>query len=138
MSFWGKIVQAVVGDGIGNNVIDYFKTKANNKAQQALRKLELEQATHQRQLELRAQGLTADAAWELESLRAHASGWKDEFILILLSIPLVLVFIPKTQPYVMEGFRTLEQTPSWYRLLILVIFGAIYGVRMWRRQQSDT
>lgn len=138
MSFWGNILQAVVGDGIGNNVVDYFKQRAANKSALELRKLELEQATHQRQVELRSQGLTADAAWELESLRAHASGWKDEFVLILLSIPLVLVFIPFTQPHVLEGFNTLQETPQWYRLLILVIFGAIYGVRMWRRQQSDT
>lgn len=138
MSFWGKIVQSVVGDGIGTKVVEYLNKRQELKAQKEIRVLELEEATHQRQIELRQQGLTADAAWELESLRAHASGWKDEFVLILLSIPLVLVFIPVTQPYVLEGFNTLQETPQWYRLLILVIFGAIYGVRMWRRQQSDT
>jgi hypothetical protein len=138
MSIWTDILKSVVGDGIGNNVVDYFKKKAEIKAAKELRKLELEEATHKRQVELRLQGMTADATWELESLKAHTSGWKDELVIVLLAIPLVLVFIPKTAPYVMEGFRILETTPDWYRWLILLIFTAVYGIRIWRRQQSDT
>ena len=138
MGIWATVLKGVIGDGIGNNVVDYFKKRAEIKAAAEIRQLELEEATHKRQVELRLQGLTADAAWELESLRAHASGWKDEFVLVLLAIPLVLVFVPHTQLLVLEGFRVLETTPQWYRWLILLIFTAIYGIRIWRRQQSDT
>ena len=78
---------------------------------------------------IRSEGL--DHEWELESIRN--SGWKDEWVLVLLSIPLVLVFIPWTQDTVLTGFQTLEQTPEWYRWIVMVIFLAIYGVRLWRR-----
>lgn len=138
MSVWGGILKAIVGDGIGNNVIDYFKKRAEIKATKQLRELELEEATHRRQVELRQQGLTADATWELESLRAHADGWKDELVLIVLVIPLVLCFVPPAAPYVLTGFHILSETPTWFRWLILMIFSAIYGIRVWRRQQSDT
>jgi hypothetical protein len=138
MSVWSGILKAIVGDGVANNVIDYFKKKAEIKATKELRKLELEEATHKRQVELRVQGLTADAAWELESLKAHADGWKDELVLIVLVIPLMLCFIPSTAPYVLTGFHILNQTPPWFRWLIVLIFTAIYGIRVWRRQQSDT
>lgn len=73
-----------------------------------------------------------DHEWELESIRN--SGWKDEWVLILLSVPLVLVFIPPMQPYVLAGFEVLAQTPEWYRWLVMLIFTAIYGIRIWRRE----
>lgn len=125
MGVWATVTKAVIGDGLGNNIVEYLKRKA-----------ELKQALHERKLELIKEGLHADAAWEIEQIRN--SGWKDEWVLILLSLPLIGVFIPKMQPYVLRGFEILNQTPSWYRWLVLIIFGAIYGVRIWRRQQTDT
>jgi hypothetical protein len=47
-------------------------------------------------------------------------------------------FIPSVAPHVLRGFEILDSTPSYFRLLVVVVFGAIYGVRMWRRQQYDT
>lgn len=124
--------------GVVTPVVDFFKRRQEIKAEDRQQDRAIQKATVERQIALIAQGLHADASWELESLRAHASGWKDEFVLIILSIPLILVFIPKTAPYVLHGFEILETTPQWYRWLILLIFTAIYGIRIWRRQQSDT
>ena len=73
-----------------------------------------------------------DHAWELEQIRN--SGWKDEYVLLLLSIPLPLVFIPYTQDAVLEGFAILETTPDWYRWLMIMICAATYGIRVWRRK----
>ncbi len=123
--FWGSLVKGVIGDGIGNNIVDYYKKKA-----------ELKQALHERKLELIKQGLHADAAWEIEQIRN--SGWKDEWILILLSIPLVMSFVPSMVQYVVAGFAALSATPDWYRWLIMLIFTAVYGIRIWRRQITDT
>ena len=64
------------------------------------------------------------------------SGWKDEYILILLSIPMVLSFVPFTVGYVQMGFAALSQTPEWYRWLIMLIFTAVYGIRVWRRENK--
>ena len=72
-----------------------------------------------------------DAEWEIA--RIKDSGWKDEWVLILLSFPLVMSFVPKLQVYVVSGFEALESTPDWYRWLVLLIFTAIYGIRIWRR-----
>ena len=62
------------------------------------------------------------------------SGFKDEFVVFLRSIPLVMSFIPEMQPYVVDGFAALSQTPEWYQWLILAVFTAIYGIRIWRRK----
>ena len=75
-----------------------------------------------------------DHEWEIARLADARTSWKDEWVLLLLSVPLILVFIPNTQQYVLDGFTVLAQTPEWYQWMIGVIFTAIYGVRVWRRK----
>lgn len=55
--------------------------------------------------------------------------WKDEWLTILFSIPLILAFIPDMVPYVMQGFEALEQMPAWYQYTLSIIVGASFGVR---------
>lgn len=131
MSLWDKIIGTVTAP-IAEGVKGYLELRSKER----IRKLELEDAIHTRRVELIKQGLAADATWELEQIRN--SGWKDEYILLLLSIPLIGSFIPALADDILTGFGVLAQTPDWYRWLILLIFTAIYGIRIWRRQQSDT
>lgn len=121
--------------GIVKPIGSYFEKRQEIKAQDRQQERAIKAATVERQIELIKQGLTGDMQWELEQIKN--SGYKDEWVLGLLSIPLVLVFIPKTAPYVLQGFQILEQTPEWYRWLVMLIFTAIYGIRLWRRQ-ADT
>lgn len=114
----------------------YFTERQKLKSAEKMRELELKDAIHKRQVDLIAQGLAADATWEVEQIKN--SGWKDEYVLIVLSIPLIGCFVPGLAPYILRGFEILSQTPQWYQWLILLIFAAIYGIRVWRRQQSDT
>lgn len=133
MSF-GDFLGKVLGGGTGQGVMDFFKRRAELKQQLELAKIQGEIEAEKAWHEWRIANITADAAWEQAQIQN--SGWKDEYVLVLLSIPLILVFIPWTASYVMDGFGILEQTPQWYRWLVMVIFGAIYGVRIWRRPLS--
>jgi len=76
----------------------------------------------------------ADINWEVLSIQN--SGWKDEYLTILISTSLILVFIPWTQPFVLEGFRALEETPTWYQVIILIVVGSAFGVRAFTNFQS--
>ena len=116
--------------------VKYFERRQELKQQLALAKLEGDIAVEKARAEYRVKDLEYDNAWELEQIRN--SGWKDEYVLVLLSIPLILVFVPFAQPYVLEGFNVLEQCPDWYRWLVVMIFAATYGIRVWRRQGSPT
>jgi hypothetical protein len=129
---WDKIVGSVLGT-LPGEVVGYYKEKRKLEHDMELEKLKGKIAYEQAKTKRAEESEGRDHDWELESIRN--SGWKDEWVLILLSIPLVLVFIPYTQETVMEGFNTLAQTPDWYRWLILVIFSAIFGIRIWRRKQ---
>ena len=125
-----------VTSGLVTPAVDYLKARQELRSKERIRKAELADAMHTRQLDLIREGLHADATWEIEQIRN--SGWKDEWVLIILSIPLVGCFVPVLASYVLAGFLILQSTPSWYQWLILVIFTAIYGIRIYRRQISDT
>jgi hypothetical protein len=117
---------------VGSKVVDAVSARSERKHTEKLRQLEIEQAKHQVKLEAISRGQEMDNAWELEQIKN--SGFKDEIVLFLLSIPLVLSFIPSTVGYVEAGFAALAQTPDWYQWLILSVFAAIYGIRIWRRK----
>lgn len=126
---------ALIGT-IPKAVGDYFNERQKLKSAEKLRDLEFKDALHKRQVELISQGLAADATWEIEQIKN--SGWKDEYVLIVLSIPLIGCFVPGLDVYILRGFEVLGTTPQWYQWLIGLIFTAVYGIRVWRRQQSDT
>ncbi len=126
-----SIVTTLLGS-LGGKVVEAIDKRGQRKHDEMAQKLEIEKLRHTKQIELIQQGQQLDNAWELEQIKN--SGWKDEFVLIVISTPLIMAFIPSMQPYVTEGFKALEQTPDYYRWLILSVFAAIYGIRIWRRK----
>jgi hypothetical protein len=133
LDFLGKLAGGVVAP-----VTTYMTRRAEIKAQMHQNRIDLLKAEGQRAFQNVSEGRAADAAWELESLRAHAGGWKDEFVLLVLAIPLPMCFVPGWNVYVERGFEALAKTPWWYQTALLSVFLATYGIRWWRRQQSDT
>ena len=67
--------------------------------------------------------------WERIQASNSAGSWKDEWLTILFSIPLIMAFIPGGMVYVEAGFAALEQMPEWYQYTVSVIVAASFGVR---------
>lgn len=124
--------------GIPEAIASYVNERQRIKAAAAQRRDEYEQALHQRKLDLIAQGLTADMNWEMEFARQAATSWKDEYTLLVVSVPLIMAFIPGLAQYVAAGFVAFAATPLWYQAMVQVLFYATVGIRFWRRAQSDT
>lgn len=137
MSWVTEIFGGSVG-AITNSVADYFKARQEIKSKERIRTMELEDALQARKVQLISQGLTADMNWEMEFASQASSSWKDEYTLLVVSIPAIMAFIPAGAPMVAAGFDALGHTPLWYQGLLLSIFLATYGIRYWRRSQSDT
>jgi len=72
---------------------------------------------------------TGEIDWDLEMAKGSQSSWKDEWLTILFSIPLILAFIPGMETVVQNGFQQLEQMPEWYQYSLGVIVAASFGVR---------
>jgi hypothetical protein len=130
---WAKIIATLTGQTV-EAVLAYKTAKRTLKANIELEKLkgkaEYERAKTQRASESEGR----DHEWEMESIKN--SGWKDEYVLITLSIPMILSFIPYTQPFVVAGFVALDGTPLWYRTTVASIYLATFGLRLWRRDVS--
>lgn len=115
---------------------DFFNRRQEIKAANHQAELKVIEAQGTRTAEAIKEDLHADAAWELEQIKN--SGYKDEWVLLVISVPLVGCFIPSIAPHILRGFEVLAKTPDWYQWLIMLIFTAVYGIRLWRRQQTDT
>ena len=72
---------------------------------------------------------TGEIDWDLEMARGSQTSWKDEWLTILFSIPLILAFIPGMEEVVANGFAQLESMPQWYQYSLGVIVAASFGVR---------
>ncbi len=127
MSLWSNIISGVI-----TPVAGYFKQRTKLKYDLKLKQLESKIRIEDAKATRAIKELDSDTAWELKQLEKQ--GWKDDWVLIMLSIPLVLVFIPQMAPYIYNGFAVLATTPDWYRWLIMLVFTAIYGIRIWRRK----
>lgn len=71
----------------------------------------------------------AEVNWDFEALRQGERSWKDEYWTFVLSIPLILVFIPGMDQYIMRGFQQLEAVPEWYRYSVGIAIAAAFGFR---------
>ena len=72
---------------------------------------------------------TGELEWDLEMARGSQSSWKDEWLVILFSVPLILAFIPGMEGVVSNGFAQLEAMPQWYQYSLGIIVAASFGVR---------
>ena len=80
-------------------------------------------------LEIKKKQLTGDIDWDLEAMKGSQSSWKDEYLVILFSIPLILCFCGSWGRNIVEqGFRALEMMPEWYQVTLGCIVAASFGV----------
>jgi hypothetical protein len=72
---------------------------------------------------------TGEIDWDIAMAEGSKHSWKDEWLTILFSIPLILAFIPGMEEVVANGFEQLEAMPQWYQYSLGVIVAASFGVR---------
>ena len=73
---------------------------------------------------------TSEAEWEKIMAQGSQSSWKDEWLTILFSIPLILSFCGEWGRKIVEdGFIALQGMPEWYQYTVGVIVAASFGIR---------
>ena len=80
--------------------------------------------------EIKKKQLTGEIDWDIEAIRATQSSWKDEWITLLFSIPLILAFCGDWgNDIVQAGFASLDTMPKWYQYSLGGIVSASIGMR---------
>jgi len=135
-------IKVLLGKGLVEPVANYYNRKQELKHARFEAELKFEQAQGDRKAELIKAGLAADANWEMEFARQAQTSWKDEYTLLVVSIPAVFAFVRTSwfdgPAIVAAGFAALDTTPVWYQILLGSMFAATVGIRWWRRSQFDT
>ena len=76
-----------------------------------------------------------EEAYQGKLLEARQNDWKDEFILVLLSVPIVMLgfAVWSDDPTHMEKmklfFEYFSQLPFWYQTIFVGVIASVYGLK---------
>ena len=69
-----------------------------------------------------------NATIEAIKVRGQNAGWMDDYLLLLHSLPMIMVFIPTTRVTALAGITALNSLPEWYLLVWFSMVGAVWGL----------
>ena len=105
---------------IANLAGGYLKNKAEEK-----------QAKHKAKMTM----IENDADWETKMAEASKDSWKDEYLVICLTAPIVFIGYavgvddPTIITRVEEGFAALSRLPEWYQYLLFIAVSSSFGIK---------
>ena len=96
--------------------------KAENKAN-------IEQAKVNAQIKQIERTAESEINYDIEALRQQQYSWKDEFALLVITLPFIGSFLPWTQEFVMLGWDYVSRAPEWYSYTFIGAISASLGIR---------
>lgn len=117
------VIGAIIGalGSIGKSWLENRRVKAEGKIAISKAKIGFKVAQYE-----------SKAAMDVSAMQGMQFSWKDEYLLLLFSIPLVLCFIPACVPWVKDGFAVLTTLPEWYQWSMTGMVAATFGLRTWK------
>ena len=95
------------------------------------RRGEVAEAKH----EIKLKTLATKSDLDLESSKGMAASWKDEYLTILLTIPLIIVFhnamagSTEGVDHIRHAFKVMTELPEWYQWAVLGAIASSFGIR---------
>ena len=74
-------------------------------------------------------------AYQGKLLEARQSDWKDEFVLVVLTLPIFVIAWgvwsedPAASEKIRMFFEQFQQLPSWFTNLWILVVASIYGIK---------
>ena len=119
------MLQALIGP-IAELAGGWLKGKASAQAASANLKLVEAEA----KATIMKSAATSEADWEKIMAQGTQNSWKDEYLVGLFSIPLILSFCGEWgRKTVADGFDALSTMPDWYQYTLGVIVASSFAVR---------
>lgn len=125
---FAMIAKAVIGSIFGSGM-DMLKDWLDKKHQLDQIRADSAAKIEVAKVEAEVKRLTADIDWEAEMAKQAGSSLKDEFWTGVLATPLILIFFPWTQGYIITGFDALKAVPDWYLLAVGTAIAAAFGTK---------
>ena len=76
-----------------------------------------------------------EEAYQCKLLEARQSDWKDEAVLIILTLPILVIAYgvfsddPAASEKIKQFFEQFQQLPSWFTNLWILVVASIYGIK---------
>ena len=118
------MIQALIGP-IANLAGTWFQNKVEKTKAEGMAKV----AEAKARATVAEKVAAGEVEWEGKMAQATDNSWKDEFALVVLLAPAILVFIPGMKDYVKEGFEILNTLPEWYQYLLFIAISASFGIK---------
>ena len=118
------MIQALIGP-IANLAGTWFQNKVEKTKAEGMAKV----AEAKARATVAEKVAAGEVEWEGKMAEATDNSWKDEFALVVLLAPAILVFIPGMKDYVKEGFEILNTLPEWYQYLLFIAISASFGIK---------
>ena len=77
-----------------------------------------------------------ESEYQGKLLEARQSDWKDEFVLVVLTLPILVIAWgvfsddPGAADKIIEFFEQFQQLPSWFTNLWILVVASIYGIKV--------
>ena len=92
--------------------------------------LEGKTAIQKANAQIKMKEATGEIDWDLAAMRASQSSWKDEYLVIIFSIPMILSFCGEWgRSITTVGFQALAEMPEWYQYSLGIIISATFATR---------
>ena len=78
---------------------------------------------------------TGEVEFKKAVIDSHKGDWKDEFVLIVLTLPILVIAYgvfsedPAASAKIKEFFDQFQQLPSWFTNLWILVVASIYGIK---------
>lgn len=109
--------------GVAGDAIKGFVDTKKAKAEQKLTQIKAE-------TEIKKKQISGEMEWDLEAIKGSQDSWKDEWLTLLFSIPLILCFCGDWgRTIVFNGFEALSQAPDFYKYTLGLIVSASFGIK---------
>jgi len=80
--------------------------------------------------EAKAKILSSESDWEKIMAQNQANSWKDEWLVVLFSVPLILCFCGDWgREIVSNGFEALEKMPTFYQAGLGAMIASSFAIR---------
>ncbi len=109
-------------------IVSLGKTWLEGKQELSKAKQEARLVTTKAQAEISRKVAAGELEWNQTMAQASNNSWKDEWLTILVSIPLILAFTGH-EDIVTRGFAALESMPDFYKTAVGVVFAASFGIQ---------
>tara|TARA_R110001606_G_scaffold321588_2_gene468506 strand:- start:947 stop:1390 length:444 start_codon:yes stop_codon:yes gene_type:complete len=86
-------------------------------------------AVSEAKIRMAVEGRADTADLDKMAMQDMRTSYKDEYLLGLFSIPMILAFIPEYADVALKGFTVVDSMPEWYKWVFIGMVLVIFGLR---------